>query len=58
MKNVFLGAALAVALTTAAFAQQFPRPASPLVVTTLDKKIIDLKQYKGKYVVAAFLLTT
>ena len=58
MKNAFLGAALAVALTTVANAQQLPRPASPLVVQTLDKKTIDLQQYKGKYVIVSFLLTT
>ena len=58
MKNVFLGAALAVALAAGTFAQQLPRPADSLVVQTLDKKTIDLKQFKGKYVVVSFLLTT
>jgi len=58
MKNVLLGAALAVGLTATSFAQQLPRPAGPWTAQTVDNKVLNLSQYKGKYVVLAFLLAT
>ena len=58
MKKALLGVALAVGLTVTGFAQQIPRPAGAWTAMTLDKKVLDLKQFKGKYVVLAFLLTT
>lgn len=58
MKKVLLGVLLAVSLTVTGFAQQIPRPAGPWTAQTLDKKVLDLKQFRGKYVVLAFLLTT
>ena len=57
MKKLLLGVAL-VALSTASFGQTIPRPAGTWTAQTLDNKTIDLKQYKGKYVVLAFLLGT
>lgn len=58
MKKVLLGVAIAVTLTATSFAQQLPRPAGAWTAQTLDKKTVDLKQFKGKYVVLSFLLST
>ena len=58
MKNAIVGIVLAAGLTLASYAQQLPRPSEKLVVQTIEGKTLDLKQYKGKYVVAVFLLTT
>ena len=58
MKNAHLGIALAAGLAATSFAQQLPRPAAPLVAQALNHKSIDLKQFRGKHVVVAFLLTT
>ena len=58
MKKALLGVALAFTMAGAGFAQQIPRPAGPWSAQTLEKKILDLKQFRGKYVVLAFLLTT
>lgn len=58
MKNAFLGLALTLGLTATSYGQLIPRPAGSWTAQTLDKKVLDLKQYRGKYVLVAFLLTT
>ena len=58
MKNVLLGSTLALSLAVSGFAQQIPRQAGPWSAQTLDGKTLNLNQYKGKYVVLAFLLTS
>ena len=58
MKKVLLGVALAAVLAVSGFGQQIPRPAGPWSAQTLDKKVLNLNQFKGKYVLLAFLLTT
>jgi hypothetical protein len=58
MKNVLLGSALVLGLAVSCFAQQIPRQAGTWTAQTLDGKTLNLNQYKGKYVVLAFLLTT
>lgn len=58
MKNVLLGSAVALGMAVSGFAQQIPRQAGPWSAQTLDGKTLNLGQYKGKYVVLAFLLTT
>ena len=58
MKKAFLGATLALGLTVMSFGQTLPRPAGQWSAQTLDKKVLTLSQFKGKYVLLAFLLTT
>jgi hypothetical protein len=58
MKKAILGAVLVAGLSVSGFGQVLPRPAGPWSAETLDKKVLSLNQYKGKFVVLAFLLTT
>jgi hypothetical protein len=59
MKKMLASFALAtVLLTSSAFAQRIPRQAGEWKAQTLDNKILDLKQFKGKYVLVTFLLST
>jgi thiol-disulfide isomerase/thioredoxin len=58
MKRVLLAVSLAICLTATSFAQQFPRPAGAWSAQTVDHKVLKLDQFKGKFVVLAFLLTT
>ena len=58
MKRVLLFVSLAACLAVTSFAQQIPRPAGPWQAQTVDKKTLKLEQFRGKYVVLAFLLTT
>jgi thiol-disulfide isomerase/thioredoxin len=58
MKKVLLAVSLAACLTATSFAQSIPRPAGAWSAQTVDKKILRLEQFRGKYVVLAFLLVT
>ena len=58
MKTVLLGLVLAACIAMPGYGQQIPRPAGPWSAQTLDKKVITLSQFKGNYVLLAFLLTT
>jgi len=58
MKRVLLALSLATCLTVTTLAQQLPRPAGAWSAQTTDRKMLRLDQFKGKFVVLAFLLTT
>lgn len=55
-KHHLLGAALFLGLSV--FGQTIPRPAIDLSARSLDGKALTLREFKGKNVLLAFLLTT
>src|SRR5579863_9384212 len=58
MNKVLLAALVATSFVSLSQAQQIPRQAGPWKAQTVDKKVLTLDQFKGKYVCLAFLLTT